>query len=191
MGTLVRFPERASGQPWALSITYSSFTDMSFCGSIISNDVPLFYQNYLRPAVTGVKSSIEAQVQSDFGRPTGSTIGTRLDCTKDRCFTLLFENNVVQNLNALKRKTPEAFMSSSVNWQMQKFGLAIHLRDFDGDVQILNNVFSDTVLSFSDVCTIKDASASCYEYEPVTTWQQPDQLKTPNDPLRFEGFIPY
>jgi len=41
---------------------------------------------------------------------------------------------------------------------MQKFGLAIHLRDFEGDVQILNNIFSDTVLSFSDVCTIKDAS---------------------------------
>jgi hypothetical protein len=95
MGTLVRFPERASGQPWALSITFSSFTDMSFCGSIISNDVPLFYQNYLRPAVTAVQSSIEAQVQSSFGRPAGSTIATRLDCSKDRCFTLVFQNNKI------------------------------------------------------------------------------------------------
>lgn len=35
---------------------------------------------------------------------------------------------------------------------MEKFGIAIHLQDFRGDVTIEDNQFSDTYMNYDDVC---------------------------------------
>lgn len=46
IGSIVRLPERAGDAskqlPWQVEFTDSTFSNMSFCGSIISNDYPTF-----------------------------------------------------------------------------------------------------------------------------------------------------
>ena len=47
IGSIIRLPERKTpdgedGLPWDLKITNTHFKSMSFCGSIISNDFPIF-----------------------------------------------------------------------------------------------------------------------------------------------------
>jgi len=36
---------------------------------------------------------------------------------------------------------------------MHKFGLAIHLKDFQGDVELKGNTFKNTQMNFNDFCS--------------------------------------
>jgi hypothetical protein len=42
MGSLIRVPDTQSGSPWSVEISESTFSNLSFCGSIFSNDMPVF-----------------------------------------------------------------------------------------------------------------------------------------------------
>ena len=39
---------------------------------------------------------------------------------------------------------------------MEKFGLAIHLNAFEGNLELSNNSFGDTLMNFDDVCTYQE-----------------------------------
>jgi hypothetical protein len=39
---------------------------------------------------------------------------------------------------------------------MERFGLAIHLNAFEGNLELLNNSFTDTLMNFNDVCIYQE-----------------------------------
>ena len=91
---------------------------MSTCGSIVSNDFPIFEGDIM------FNNGIKNQIQSFYG----SHLGQETNCLEN-CFTFVFEKNQIKSLSHLKNEE-QNFFSSKVNWQMQKFGLGIHLVNF-------------------------------------------------------------
>ena len=39
---------------------------------------------------------------------------------------------------------------------MERFGLAIHLNAFEGNLEFSNNSFTDTLMNFNDVCIYQE-----------------------------------
>ena len=116
IGSIVRLPDHEGpdgrdGLPWSLKISGTTFKDMSFCGSIISNDFPTFEgkvpvskqevfknENYKR---------LKNQIKLKYQKRSKDGVD-ELDCKAEgtNCWTLFFEGNKVENLNRLKRDTP-------------------------------------------------------------------------------------
>ena len=58
---------------------------------------------------------------------------------------------------------------------MNKLGLGVHLLNFDGNVTIKNNNFSDTQLLFSETCD--------------SEWTNIDRFYTPNQSPKYENLV--
>lgn len=52
-----------------------------------------------------------------------------IDCSTTACFTFIFRDNQVKNLNALKTG-PQKLFEATVAKEMHLFGLAVHLKGF-------------------------------------------------------------
>lgn len=72
-----------------------------------------------------------------------------------------------------------------VNWQMHKFGLAIHLRNFKGDVQIQGNQVKNVLYNFNDFCDLAaEAESATFSSKYSTAWLSKDHFAKakPADP---------
>lgn len=81
--------------PWHLHITDTEFSDMNFCGSLVSNDAMTF-----RNAET---KAVAPQTLA------------QQNCGEVECWSFNFSKNSVKNLNLLKRKTPQSYFKEKVN----------------------------------------------------------------------------
>jgi hypothetical protein len=70
----------------------------------------------------------------------------------------------------------QSFFSQKVNWQMNKLGLAIHLKNFEGNVELYDNVFNDTRLNFDDFCeySLDDGAEYFKIYSSDANWTDID-----------------
>lgn len=119
IGSIVRLPEFSrTGNPeldlpYKLEISNTIFRNMSFCGSIVSNDWPIFagtHGSYIMEYMSGIKN----QINSFYEKTLSQKI--LLDCSSAECFKFSFVNNTVDNLNQMKRSTPINFFDRHVNW---------------------------------------------------------------------------
>jgi len=109
------------------------------------------------------------------------------------CFDFKFVNNSVTGLNLFKRD-PETFFDKHVNWQMQKFGLMIHLTNFKGGVTISDNQVNDVMLNFNDTCLYYENESTIdgrtFNMMPMTPWLAIDDFYTPNMDKETQLLIP-
>lgn len=161
IGSIVRLPNQGSGWPWSVEITNTTFENLSFCGSIISNE---FHDI---KALTFSNSSIEQEILEfvnyqnfhEFGLISNGTQRTTKNCEVEDCFSFKFENNTIRKLNALKYMDhQEQLFKEMVSHEMQKFGLAIHLKDYHGDFILKNNIFEQNLLKFTDSARLSYSS---------------------------------
>ena len=79
---------------------------------------------------------------------------------------------------------------------MHKFGLAIHLQDFAGDVTLKGNAFTGTRLNFNDFCYLHEDPAS-EDYSMTWTppggaaslWTLPSSLAAANSVTKFKDMV--
>lgn len=79
IGSIVRLPENVANQtlsgyewPWNLTITGSEFLNMSFCGSVVSNDYPVFAGTPNNP-ITYFNDGLRQQIKSFYGPAANNT----------------------------------------------------------------------------------------------------------------------
>jgi hypothetical protein len=96
-------------------------------------------------------------------------------------------------LNLFKRKA-ESFFAQAVNWQMQKFGVGIHLRNFKGNVEIRDNVIQNILYNFNDFCLLYQTSANKggerFDMTYAKPWLAVDHFDTPNVNAETRLLIP-
>lgn len=125
---------------------------MSFCGSIVSNDYPQF-EGTEDTLIDVYNHGIINKINSHYSMT--KTMQFTLNCSAVECFKFRFVSNTIDNLNMMK-EDPQTYFDHHVNWQMQKFGLAIHLKNFKGIVDIIGNSLKNTLNVYNDICLIYD-----------------------------------
>ena len=209
LGSIVRLPqkyEEEEAPPFILNITNTNFHNMSFCGSILTNDFPVF-EGTVDSYIEEYKNGIQNQMIEHYTRSptqnitlncTNST--TRNNETYNACYQIVFNNNTINGLNKYKN-TPQNYFTEKVNWQMQRFGLAIHLNQFDGNLELLNNSFTDTLMNFNDVCIYQEnpvdktyyqiSQESQYSASEGGFWTTIEAFYMVNQAKRHKYYIPY
>ena len=84
---------------------------------------------------------------------------------------------------------------------MERFGLAIHLNAFEGNLELLNNSFTDTLMNFNDVCIYQEnpddktyyqiSQESQYTANEGGFWTTIEAFYMVNPNKRHKYYIPY
>jgi len=158
MGSLVRLPQRqdqtldnTATLPFYLTIDNSNFVNMSFCGSIISNDYPIF-QNQTE-YMSAINSAFELEIRRFYSKDPYQSVSSL-----DPLYSISFTSNTIQGLNLLKTGTK--LFEDKVPQNMHKFGLAVHLVRYPGKLELSGNKFTDTKMNLDDVCSVQQLTSS-------------------------------
>ena len=77
---------------------------------------------------------------------------------------------------------------------MQKFGLAIHLRNFKGNAEIHGNEFTNNHLNFNSICLQYENNSTqdglTFDMAPATSWMAIDHFYSPNLDRTTQYLVP-
>ena len=163
---------------------------MSFCGSIVSNDFPHF-EGTQGSIIESYNHGIINQINSQYSPSPSHFLG--LNCSLVSCFEFRFVGNQIENLNMFKRDA-QALFDTHVNWQMQKLGLVVHLKNFKGDVLFEANLVKNVMYNFDDVCSLYDKQMSddgeVYKLAYSKDWLAYANFYAPNKDTELNLLIP-
>ena len=96
---------------------------MSFCGSVVSNDFPIF-NSFDEHEITDFNDGLKNYIRTHFTPNPNQHVN--INCTNQTCFEFKFINNTVSQMNMMKNPTGGSpFFKQRVNWKMKKFALVI------------------------------------------------------------------
>lgn len=192
MGSFIRLPQRKDQTinkldtlPFKVQVQNSTFSGFQTCGSLISNDNPVFGNQ--SEYMSLISNSYQDIVEENYSKDADHSVA---NLGVDKLYSIEFENNTISFMNSLGQSSNKLF-DRKVPKLMEKVGIVLHLVRFQGKLLVENNQFMNSKIIVSDMCNyqkFQEGETMLFYSSQVTHWDDQstfDQITSANPEVGF------